>query len=61
MLHEQWKALSEQNRIHNDQEVELSTQLQQKEANIAMIRDQMTAIDESVSDLQDVLLIMTEE
>jgi len=61
VLHEQWKALSEQNRIHNDQEVELSTQLQQKEANIAMIRDQMTAIDESVSDLQDVLLIMTEE
>ena len=61
MLHEQWKALSEQNRIHNDQEVELSTQLQQKEANIASIRDQMTATDESVSDLQDVLLIMTEE
>ena len=60
-LHEKWQSLSEQHRIHKDKEITLSSELQQKEAEIAKLRDQMTALDESVSDLQDVLLVTTEE
>jgi len=61
VLHEKWQALVSQNKEHSDQEVKMSAELQQKEANIEQLRDRMTALDESVSDLQDILLITTQD
>lgn len=60
-LHEKWKTLSEQYEVHQNKEVQLSSELQQKEADIEKLRDHMAALDESVSDLQEVLLLTTEE
>ena len=46
---------------HKQNEIKLSTALQKKEAKIEETRDQSTALDESISDLQNVLLHASEE
>lgn len=61
VLHGKWQELSKQNEEHINQEMKMSTELQQKEAVIEQLRDRITALDESVSDLQDVLIITTQE
>lgn len=61
VLHGKWQELSKQNEEHINQEMKMSTELQQKEAVIEQLRDRVTALDESVSDLQDVLIITTQE
>lgn len=61
VLHGKWQELSKQNEEHSNQEMKMSTELQQKEAVIEQLRDRITALDESVSDLQDVLIITTQE
>lgn len=60
-LHASWQALKEQYAQHAEQEMQLSTEMQAKEAAIVQLRDRITALDESVNDLQEVLLITTEE
>ena len=60
-LHGKWQALSQQHAGHAEQEMRLNTELQAKEAKIVKLRDHIAALDESVSDLQEVLLITTEE
>lgn len=60
-LHSKWQALSQQHAEHAEQEMRLNTELQAKEAKIVKLRDHIAALDESVSDLQEVLLITTEE
>ncbi|HEY2421341.1 MAG TPA: chromosome segregation protein SMC [Neobacillus sp.] len=60
-LHQKWENLSKQLKEHQQEELKLSSQLQNKEAKITKTRDQMTALDESISDLQNVLLHATEE
>ncbi|WP_462409243.1 chromosome segregation protein SMC [Neobacillus sp. Marseille-QA0830] len=60
-LHQKWQNLSKQLEEHQQQELMFSTDLQVKEAKVAEIRDQMAALDESVTDLQNVLLRATEE
>ncbi|MGM9927484.1 MAG: chromosome segregation protein SMC [Bacillus sp. (in: firmicutes)] len=60
-LHEKWQSLSESHAVHKDQDVRLNAELQAKEAEITKLRDHMTALDESVSDLQEVLLVTTQE
>lgn len=60
-LHKKWKALSEQYQEHSDQEGNMNANIQRAEAEIEKIRDRMSALDESVSDLQEVLLVTTQD
>lgn len=60
-LHAQWEQLSKQLEQHQKDELKLSSDLQVKEAKIEEIRDHIAAIDESISELQTVLLHASEE
>jgi chromosome segregation protein len=60
-LHGRWEQLSKQLEQHKEDEIKQSAILQKKEAEIEKMRDQLTALDESVSDLQNVLLHASEE
>ena len=60
-LHQNWQSLAKQLEEHQQDELKLSTELQVKEAKMAEVRDQIAALDESVTDLQNVLLRATEE
>ncbi|MFJ7976367.1 chromosome segregation protein SMC [Peribacillus sp. NPDC096379] len=60
-LHEKWNRLSQELKRHTDQEMELSISLQKKEADVENIRDHIYALDESVNELQAVLLHASEE
>ncbi|WP_050614747.1 chromosome segregation protein SMC [Bacillus testis] len=61
MLHENWQMLSKEYQIHQDKEQALNADLQKKESDIVKLRDQAAALDESIHDLQEVLLVATEE
>ena len=60
-LHQKWENTSNQLEQHKNDELKLSADLQSKEAVIEDSRDKVTALDESVSDLQNVLLYASEE
>ena len=60
-LHGRWEQLSKQLEQHKEDEIQQSAVLQKKEAEIEKMRDQLAALDESVSDLQNVLLHASEE
>ncbi|WP_102262167.1 chromosome segregation protein SMC [Mesobacillus jeotgali] len=60
-LHGRWEQLSKQLEQHKEGEIQQSAVLQKKEAEIEKMRDQLAALDESVSDLQNVLLHASEE
>lgn len=60
-LHEKWEALKEQLALHEQNEIELATTLQKEEAHIAELRHELTALDESIDGLQQVLLLVSEE
>ncbi|MDP4171389.1 MAG: chromosome segregation protein SMC, partial [Bacillota bacterium] len=60
-LHQKWKVLSGQLEEHSSEEIKLSAELQKKEAKIEEIRDHIAALDESITDLQTILLSATEE
>lgn len=60
-LHARWEQLSRQLEQHKEDEIKKSAILQKKEAEIEKMRDQLAALDESVSDLQNVLLHASEE
>lgn len=60
-LHQNWEQLSAQLDTHRDEEMKLSSALQAKEAKLEEYRDHLTALDESISELQNVLLHATEE
>ncbi|MGG3466640.1 chromosome segregation protein SMC [Neobacillus pocheonensis] len=60
-MHQKWGNLSKQLEEHQQEELKLSSELQVKEAKIVETRDQITALDESISDLQNVLLRASEE
>ena len=60
-LHQKWEELSKQLKVHQEDELKISTELQVKEAKIVEKRDQIAAFDESITDLQNVLLHATEE
>lgn len=46
---------------HKKDEMARSAEIQKKEARLAELRDRLTALDESISDLQNVLLAASEE
>ncbi|MBU8915308.1 chromosome segregation protein SMC [Bacillus sp. FJAT-29953] len=60
-LHQKWESLSKQLDVHQHEELGISSDLQLKEAKIVEIRDQIAALDESITDLQNVLLHASEE
>jgi chromosome segregation protein len=60
-LHKKWEDLSGQLEEHKREEIKLLAQLQGKEAKIEEARDQISALDESIADLQNVLLFASEE
>jgi chromosome segregation protein len=60
-LHQKWTRFSQQLAEHQQEEIKLSAQLQVKEANIEETRDHIVALDESITDLQNVLLHASEE
>lgn len=60
-LNQKWETLSKQLEEHQQKELKLSAELQLKEAKIVETRDQAAALDESITDLQNVLLRASEE
>jgi chromosome segregation protein len=60
-LHKQWEKLSLDFEQHGREELSLSSLVQKKESILAQTRDKIAALDESVTDLQEVLLSTSEE
>ncbi|AGK53050.1 chromosome segregation protein SMC [Bacillus sp. 1NLA3E] len=60
-FHAKWEKLSATLELHQRDELRLSSELQKKEAKIEERRDRIFALDESIDDLQTVLLHATEE
>ncbi|PAE43390.1 chromosome segregation protein SMC [Bacillus sp. 7884-1] len=60
-LHQKWTTFTTQLEEHQQEEIRLSSKLQIKEAKIEETRNQIAALDESITDLQNVLLHASEE
>ncbi|WML39061.1 chromosome segregation protein SMC [Neobacillus sp. OS1-2] len=60
-LHRTWENLSKLLEEHQQEELKLSSGLQVKEAKIVETRDKISALDESITDLQNVLLHASED
>ncbi|MBY0120730.1 chromosome segregation protein SMC [Bacillus sp. S/N-304-OC-R1] len=60
-LHSKWEQLSKDLEQHKANEMKHSANLQSKEAKIEELRDHASALDESINDLQNVLLHASEE
>ncbi|MGR3763830.1 chromosome segregation protein SMC [Rossellomorea sp. NS-SX7] len=60
-LHKQWESLSIDFEKHGKEELTLSSRVQKKEAVLAQTRDKISALDESITGLQEVLLSTSEE
>ncbi|WP_040204959.1 chromosome segregation protein SMC [Neobacillus jeddahensis] len=60
-LHQKWEQFSKQLEGHQQEELKLSTELQVKEVKLVETRDKISALDESITDLQNVLLYASEE
>ncbi|WP_243289904.1 chromosome segregation protein SMC [Bacillus sp. FJAT-47783] len=60
-LYEKWEKQSKMVEELKERELTVTTSVQKKEASIEQLRDQITALDESINDLQQVLLLASEE
>ncbi|WP_064093740.1 chromosome segregation protein SMC [Rossellomorea aquimaris] len=60
-LHKEWENLSKEFEEHGREELALSSRIQKKEATLTQTRDKISALDESITDLQEVLLSTSEE
>jgi chromosome segregation protein len=60
-LHQKWTTFTTQLEEHQQEEIRLSSKLQIKEAKIEETRNQIAALDESITDFQNVLLHASEE
>ncbi|MFY4773857.1 chromosome segregation protein SMC [Metabacillus sp. RGM 3146] len=60
-LHKKWKTLSESVEKGKEKELELAEGLHERETKIDETRNRLSALDESVDDLQQVLLLASEE
>ncbi|MDX8343067.1 chromosome segregation protein SMC [Rossellomorea sp. YZS02] len=60
-LHKQWERLSDEFEKHGKEEQSLSASIHKKEAILTRTRDKIAALDESISNLQEVLLATSEE
>ncbi len=61
ILHESWESLKEQLKENQEREIELSATLQSTEAKVVDNRDKIYALDESIQDLQEVLMLASNE
>lgn len=60
-IHTKWDQLSKNLELHQQSEIKLSSELQKREAKIEEWRERVSALDESIDDLQNVLLHATKE
>lgn len=60
-LHQQWEQLSTQLENNKNMEMQVSATLQSKEAKVVEMREHIAALDDSINDLQTVLLHASEE
>lgn len=60
-LHQRWEQLTHQLEQNKSTEMQLSASLHSKEAKVVEMREQIEALDESINDLQSVLLHASEE
>jgi chromosome segregation protein len=60
-LHSKWKALLEQLEEHKDKEIGMASTIQREEAQSEQLRNDVRDFDESISQLQEVLLLTSEE
>lgn len=60
-LHQKWEALKQKVEKAKDEEMASSSAIQAKEAKIEEARDKIQALDESVDELQQILLLTSEE
>lgn len=60
-LHGEWEKLKSELETHADQEMKGAAEIQVNEAELEENRDKLAALDESISDLQAVLLSVSEE
>ncbi|WP_299087083.1 chromosome segregation protein SMC [uncultured Metabacillus sp.] len=60
-LHHKYEALAKSVAEGKDRELKLSATIQKKEAEVEKMRDYLVALDESINDLQQVLLLASEE
>lgn len=60
-LHKRWQQITNDLKDHKEKEMEYSQELSNKEAAAEDLRNQIAALDESVQDLQQVLLQTSEE
>ncbi|MGF2615620.1 chromosome segregation protein SMC [Rossellomorea vietnamensis] len=60
-LHKQWQDLSSSFESHGKDELRLSAEIQKREAQLEKLRDNTAALDESITQLQEVLLSTSEE
>lgn len=60
-LHQRWEQLTHQLEQNKSTEMQLSASLHSKEAKVMEMREQIEALDESINDLQSVLLHASEE
>lgn len=59
--HERFEAISKQLETYKQEELKLSSMLQNKEAKMEEVKNEVAALDESIDDLQQVLLLVSEE
>ncbi|RIW36380.1 chromosome segregation protein SMC [Bacillus salacetis] len=60
-LHKQWQDLSRSFELHGKDELQLSSEIQKREARLEKLRDNAAALDESITRLQEVLLSTSED
>ncbi|MGN7939913.1 chromosome segregation protein SMC [Virgibacillus sp. 6R] len=60
-LHTKYEALAKSVEEGKDQELELTSTIQKREAEVEKMRDHITALDDSIDELQQVLLLASEE
>ncbi|MBD8068329.1 chromosome segregation protein SMC [Bacillus sp. PS06] len=60
-FHQKWEALKKQIEEHSEREIQINTIINKKEANVEQIRDQIDGLDVMIQELQQVLLVTSEE
>ncbi|WP_096154666.1 MULTISPECIES: chromosome segregation protein SMC [Bacillus] len=60
-LHTKWEQLSDRVKTNTEKEVDLSSSIQHKEADLEKLKNNVQALDESINYLQDALLIASSE
>ncbi|MFD1735786.1 chromosome segregation protein SMC [Bacillus salitolerans] len=60
-LHEKWERLLKQLEENKDKEIGLASTIQKEEIELEQLRDHVRSLDESISQLQEVLLLASEE